>query len=123
MERSDGVVGVPSFLLGRRMAKVLEDLPIPIIFSSMFYFMVGLRSDAASFGIFLAVSVASQYSAVYTRMPMCSTLERLRCSDTDCESAFHNPISFLWLGGAGKPASGLFEMAEMGGKPSHQVFL
>ena len=75
MERSDGVIGVPAFLLGRRMAKVLEDLPIPIIFSSMFYFMVGLRSDAASFSIFLAVSVASQYSAV-TLACLCVALSR-----------------------------------------------
>ena len=64
MERSDGVVGVLGFLLGRRLAKLLEDLPVPIIFSSIFYFMVGLRSDPASFGIFLAVNVASHYSAV-----------------------------------------------------------
>ena len=64
MERSDGVVGVLAFLFGRRLAKILEDLPVPIIFSSIFYFMVGFRSDLASFGIFLAISVASHYSAV-----------------------------------------------------------
>jgi hypothetical protein len=75
MERSDGVVGVPAFLLGRRLAKLLEDLPIPIIFSSIFYFMVGFRSDPASFGIFLAVSVASHYSAV-TLACLCVALSR-----------------------------------------------
>jgi ABC-type multidrug transport system ATPase subunit len=75
MERSDGVVGVPAFLLGRRLAKLLEDLPIPIIFSSIFYFMVGFRSDPASFGIFLAVSVASHYSAV-TLACLCIALSR-----------------------------------------------
>jgi hypothetical protein len=75
MERSDGVVGVPAFLLGRRLAKVLEDLPIPIIFSSIFYFMVGLRSDPASFGIFLAISVASHYTAV-TLACLCVAISR-----------------------------------------------
>ncbi|KAN0116941.1 ABC efflux transporter [Hyaloscypha variabilis] len=75
MERSDGVVGVPAFLLGRRLAKVLEDLPIPIIFCSIFYFMVGLRSDPASFGIFVAISVASHYSAV-TLACLCVALSR-----------------------------------------------
>lgn len=75
MERCDGVVGVPAFLLGRRLAKLLEDLPVPIIFSSMFYFMVGFRSDPASFAIFLGVSVASHYSAV-TLACLCVALSR-----------------------------------------------
>jgi ABC-type multidrug transport system ATPase subunit len=65
MERSDGEAGVPAFLLSRRLSKLfLEDLPVPITFSSIFYFMVGFRKDPASFGIFLAISVASHYSAV-----------------------------------------------------------
>jgi ABC-type multidrug transport system ATPase subunit len=75
MERSDGVVGVPAFLFGRRLAKISEDLPVPIIFSSIFYFMVGFRSDLASFGIFLAISVASHYSAV-TLACLCVALSR-----------------------------------------------
>jgi hypothetical protein len=65
MERGDGVAGVSAFLLSRRLSKLLlEDLPIPMIFCSIFYFMVGFRRDPASFGIFLAISVASHYCAV-----------------------------------------------------------
>jgi len=64
MERSDRVAGVPAFLLSRRLSKLPEDLLVPIIFSSIFYFMVGFRKDIASFAIFLTVNVASQYSAV-----------------------------------------------------------
>lgn len=75
MEGSDGVVGVPAFLLGRRLAKLPEDLPVPIIFSSIFYFMVGFWNDLASFRIFLTVSVASHYSAV-TLACLCVALSR-----------------------------------------------
>ena len=76
MEHSDGVAGVPAFLLSRRVSKfLLEDLPIPMVFSSIYYFMVGFRRDPASFGIFLAVSVASHYSAV-TLACLCVALAR-----------------------------------------------
>jgi hypothetical protein len=43
-ERNEGIVGVPAFLLSRRVARLpLEDLPVPILFSVIFYFMVGYR--------------------------------------------------------------------------------
>ncbi|KAK2841573.1 hypothetical protein FQN49_006125 [Arthroderma sp. PD_2] len=64
-ERSEGVVGVPAFLLSRRAARLfLEDLPVPIIFSTIFYFMVGYRLAAAEFFIFLVVNIFTQYTAV-----------------------------------------------------------
>ncbi len=76
MERRDGVASVPAFLVSRRLSKILfEDIPIPTIFAAIFYFMVGLRNDSASFGIFLAVIVASNYSAV-NLASLCVALSR-----------------------------------------------
>ncbi|KAJ5888498.1 hypothetical protein N7495_008539, partial [Penicillium taxi] len=64
-ERNEGVVGVPAFLLSRRVARFpLEDLPVPLIFSIIFYFMVGYRLDAAQFFIFFALNLLTHYCAV-----------------------------------------------------------
>ncbi|KAF3490953.1 ATP-dependent ABC transporter [Arthroderma uncinatum] len=64
-ERSEGVVGVPAFLLSRRAARLfLEDLPVPMLFSTIFYFMVGYRLAAAEFFIFLVLNILTQYTAV-----------------------------------------------------------
>lgn len=63
-ERNEGVVCVSVFLLSRRLAKVMEDIPIPLIFSIIFYFMTGFRHDGAQFMIFFAIMVIEQYIAV-----------------------------------------------------------
>ncbi|QSS63537.1 ATP-dependent ABC transporter [Histoplasma capsulatum] len=64
-ERIEGVVGVPSFLLSRRAARFfLEDLPVPMLFSVIFYFMVGYRLQPAEFFMFLALNILTQYTAV-----------------------------------------------------------
>ncbi|CRG87851.1 hypothetical protein PISL3812_04872 [Talaromyces islandicus] len=65
-ERNEGVVSVPGFLLSRRAARVLlEDLPAPILFTIIYYFMVGYRLDTAAFFIFLALTILLvQYIAV-----------------------------------------------------------
>ncbi|KAH8423957.1 putative ABC efflux transporter [Aspergillus melleus] len=64
-ERNEGVVGVPAFLLSRRAARLpLEDLPVPVIFAVIFYFMVGYRLTAAQFFIFLAITILTHYIAV-----------------------------------------------------------
>ena len=64
-ERNEGVVGVPAFLLSRRVARFpLEDLPVPLLFSIIFYFMVGYRLDAAQFFIFFALTLLTHYIAV-----------------------------------------------------------
>ncbi|EAU34929.1 conserved hypothetical protein [Aspergillus terreus NIH2624] len=64
-ERTEGVVGVPAFLLSRRAARLpLEDLPVPVIFAIIFYFMVGYRLDAGQFFIFLALNILTHYIAV-----------------------------------------------------------
>ncbi|KAL4888982.1 P-loop containing nucleoside triphosphate hydrolase protein [Aspergillus ambiguus] len=64
-ERTEGVVGVPAFLLSRRAARLLlEDLPVPVIFAVIFYFMVGYRLDVGQFFIFLALNILTHYIAV-----------------------------------------------------------
>lgn len=64
-ERKEGVVGVPAFLLSRRAARLfLEDLPVPVIFAVIFYFMVGYRLTAAQFFIFLVITILTHYIAV-----------------------------------------------------------
>lgn len=64
-ERSEGVVGVPQFLLSRRIARfLLEDVPVPLIFSLIFYFMVGFDTNGAQFLTFFGVVLLQQYIAV-----------------------------------------------------------
>ncbi|CAG7925873.1 unnamed protein product [Penicillium olsonii] len=64
-EHNEGVVSVPAFLLSRRAARLLlEDLPMPLIFSLIFYFMVGYREDASQFFIFFVLAVLTHYTAV-----------------------------------------------------------
>ncbi|KAJ6083401.1 hypothetical protein N7467_007536 [Penicillium canescens] len=64
-ERNEGVVSVPAFLLSRRAARLpLEDLPVPLIFSLIFYFMVGYRLDAGQFFIFFVLTLLTHYVAV-----------------------------------------------------------
>lgn len=75
-ERNEGVVGVPSFLLSRRAARLfLEDLPVPILFSVVFYFMVGYRLEAAEFFIFLTINILTHYLAV-TFAAVCIAISR-----------------------------------------------
>lgn len=64
-ERSEGVVGVPAFLLSRRAARLpLEDIPVPFIFAIIYYFMVGYRLSVGQFFIFLALTLLTHYTAV-----------------------------------------------------------
>lgn len=64
-ERGEGVVGVPAFLISRRLARLfIEDIPVPLIFSVIFYFMAGFRADAGQFFIFFAITLLSQYISV-----------------------------------------------------------
>lgn len=64
-ERSEGVVGVPAFLVSRRLARFfIEDIPVPLLFSIIYYFMCGLRPDGAEFLIFFSVILLEHYVAV-----------------------------------------------------------
>lgn len=64
-ERNEGVVTVGAFLISRRVARfVLEDLPVPIIFSLIFYFMAGFDPDPAQFLVFFGITLLTHYIAV-----------------------------------------------------------
>jgi hypothetical protein len=64
-EHGEGVVGVVPFLLSRRLARFLmEDLPVPFLYSIIFYWMVGFRADAGQFFTFFAIVLLSHYIAV-----------------------------------------------------------
>ena len=64
-EHREGVVSVSSFLISRRLARVwVEDVPVPLVFSVIFYFMVGFRPLASQFFVFFGVTLLSQYIAI-----------------------------------------------------------
>jgi len=55
-EHNENVVDVLPFLLSRRIARFfMEDLPVPLIFSIIVYWMTGLRPEASAFFTFFAV--------------------------------------------------------------------
>lgn len=64
-ERRQGVVSIPAFLISRRAARFLiEDVPVPLVFSLIYYFMAGFRTDGSSFMTFFSVILLEQYIAV-----------------------------------------------------------
>ena len=63
-EYGEGVVSVPAFLISRRCARIIEDIPVPLIFSTIFYFMVGFRPLAAQFFQFYGITLLTHYIAV-----------------------------------------------------------
>ncbi|KAI4226498.1 MAG: hypothetical protein L6R40_008288 [Gallowayella cf. fulva] len=75
-EYAEKVISVPSFLVSRRLARVfVEDLPVPLIFSVIFYFMVGFDARASRFFVFFAVNLLLHYIAVTLSM-LCVSVTR-----------------------------------------------
>ncbi|KAJ4992514.1 ABC transporter [Stagonosporopsis vannaccii] len=75
-EARQGVVSIPAFLISRRFARFfIEDLPVPLIFSVIYYFMVGFRADGAEFLIFFSVILLEHYIAVCFAM-VCVAISR-----------------------------------------------
>ncbi|KAL8932803.1 MAG: hypothetical protein Q9216_006668, partial [Gyalolechia sp. 2 TL-2023] len=75
-EHTEGVVSVSSFLISRRLARVLvEDFPIPLIFSVIFYFMAGFEARAIQFFVFFAINLLLHYIAVTLAM-LCISVSR-----------------------------------------------
>ncbi|KAL1616582.1 hypothetical protein SLS54_008317 [Diplodia seriata] len=75
-ERGEGIVSVPGFLISRRLARLLiEDFPVPLLFSLIFYFMAGFRTEGTQFMTFFAVILLEQYIAVCFAMT-CVTVSR-----------------------------------------------
>ncbi|KAF2115591.1 ABC transporter-like protein [Lophiotrema nucula] len=64
-ESRQGVVSIPAFLISRRLARFLiEDIPVPLVFSLIYYFMAGFRTDGSTFLTFFSVILLEQYIAV-----------------------------------------------------------
>ncbi|KAL8733181.1 MAG: hypothetical protein Q9181_003680 [Wetmoreana brouardii] len=75
-EYAERVVTVPSFLISRRLARVfVEDLPVPLIYSIIFYFMVGFDARASQFFVFFSVNLLMHYIAVTLAM-LCVSVSR-----------------------------------------------
>lgn len=83
-ESRQGVVGIPAFLISRRLARLLiEDVPVPLIFSLIFYFMAGFRTDGVQFMTFFSVMLLEQYIAVCFAMT-CIAISRNFAGVTRC---------------------------------------
>ncbi|KAF2134491.1 ABC transporter-like protein [Dothidotthia symphoricarpi CBS 119687] len=64
-ESRQGIVSIPAFLISRRLARFfIEDIPVPLIFSIIYYFMAGFRADAGEFFTFFSIMLLEQYIAV-----------------------------------------------------------
>ncbi|KAG9230040.1 P-loop containing nucleoside triphosphate hydrolase protein [Amylocarpus encephaloides] len=64
-EHNENVVDVLPFLLSRRLSRFFtEDLPVPLLYSIIFYWMAGFRNDAATFLIFFSIVLLCQFIAV-----------------------------------------------------------
>lgn len=64
-EHNENVVDVLPFLLSRRLARFfMEDLPVPLIYSVIFYWMAGFRAEASTFLTFFSIVLLCQYIAV-----------------------------------------------------------
>ncbi|KAI8239729.1 putative ABC transporter ATP-binding protein/permease [Colletotrichum sp. SAR 10_96] len=75
-EHSEHCVDAIPFLLSRRLARLFtEDLPVPFLFSVIFYFMAGFDNDATQFFTFFAITLISHYIAVTCAMT-CVTASR-----------------------------------------------
>ena len=75
-EVSDGCTSPIAFILSRRLARIgMEDLPVPLIFSTLVSFLAGLRHDDGRFVIFIIITVLAHYAAV-TFATLCVVIHR-----------------------------------------------
>lgn len=75
-EHSEGCATPLPFLLSRRLARfVTEDLPVPILYSVISYWMAGLNTDADRFMTYFGIALINQYIAVTCAM-VCVTASR-----------------------------------------------
>ena len=75
-ELAEGVTSAMTFIMSRRLSHfLLEDVPIPLIFSTLFYFMAGFRSDATQFFTFFAIGLLTHIISVMVAL-MCVACNR-----------------------------------------------
>ncbi|KAI1395569.1 P-loop containing nucleoside triphosphate hydrolase protein [Hypoxylon fuscum] len=64
-ENSEGCVTALPFILSRRIARLFtEDIPVPFLYSVIFYFMAGFDRDVAKFFTFFSILLLNHYIAV-----------------------------------------------------------
>lgn len=74
-EHNENVVDVLPFLLSRRFARFfMEDLPVPLCYAVIFYWMAGFRAEASTFLTFFSIVLINQYIAVTFAMCCVSAL-------------------------------------------------
>ncbi|KAI1746956.1 hypothetical protein F4782DRAFT_468209 [Xylaria castorea] len=75
-EKGEGCVTALPFILSRRIARLFtEDVPIPFLYSVIFYFLAGFDLNVSKFFIFFAVLLLNHYIAV-TLAAACITAVR-----------------------------------------------
>ena len=68
-ESTESCVDAIPFVISRRLARLpTEDLPVPFLFSVIFYFMAGFDRDVQKFFIFFSITLLGQYIAVTCAM-------------------------------------------------------
>ncbi|KPM40263.1 putative ABC transporter ATP-binding protein/permease [Neonectria ditissima] len=75
-ESSENCVDALPFILSRRLARMItEDIPVPFLFSVIFYFMAGFDREVEKFFIFFAITLLNHYISVTCAMT-CVTASR-----------------------------------------------
>ena len=68
-ENGEGFVSALPWILSRRLARFLsEDLPVPFLFSTIFYFMAGFDRDLGQFLVFFSIILVNHYIVVSCAM-------------------------------------------------------
>ncbi|KAI1763104.1 P-loop containing nucleoside triphosphate hydrolase protein [Hypoxylon sp. FL1150] len=68
-ENSEGCATALPFILSRRVARFFtEDIPVPFLYSVIFYFMAGFDRDVAKFFTFFSILLLNHYIAVTLAM-------------------------------------------------------
>lgn len=64
-ESSENCVDALPFILSRRLARLpTEDLPVPLLFSTIMYFMAGFDREVSKFFTFFAITLLNHYISV-----------------------------------------------------------
>ena len=74
-EYGECVISVPSFLISRRLARIfVENFPVPLIFSVIYYFMIGFRPLASQCFVFFGIYFLANISR--STMQWCALVSR-----------------------------------------------
>ncbi|KAI0007184.1 P-loop containing nucleoside triphosphate hydrolase protein [Xylariaceae sp. FL0662B] len=74
-ESSEGCVTALPFILSRRFARLFtEDIPVPFLYSVIFYFMVGFDLSVTKFFTFFAITLLNHYIAITLAMSTVSAV-------------------------------------------------